>query len=223
MTNNLAIKTQSKVPANVETEADNLLATTQGHEKLLKFVKGAYKVMDDIVPLGTEFVAHASQLTFAWTRFVDGKRSEQRMGKAAEKWIPPERDELGDNDQSQWERDERGTPKDPWTFQHLLPFENLETGEVLIFATSSIGGRIATQELVREYARRVKRKGSCALPIIKLDVAQMKTKSFGDVARPHFEVTGWEDAQDVAPDLSKPNGGGDKMSVAKELDDEVPF
>jgi hypothetical protein len=51
----------------------------------------------------------------------------------------------------------------------------------------------------------------------------MKTKSFGDVARPHFEVTGWEDAQDVAPDFSKPNGGGDKMSLAKEFDDQVPF
>ena len=42
---------QSNLPADIESEADNLLATTQGHEKLLKFVKGKYKVMDDEVPV----------------------------------------------------------------------------------------------------------------------------------------------------------------------------
>ena len=57
---------QNNLPANVEEEADNLLATTQGHEKLLKFVKGKYKVMDDEVSLGTEFIVHADQLVFCW-------------------------------------------------------------------------------------------------------------------------------------------------------------
>jgi hypothetical protein len=219
MTNNLAIKTQSNLPANVEAEADNLLATTQGHEKLLKFVKGKYKVMDDEVPLGTEYVAHASQLMFCWIRFEDNKRTDRKMGRAADGFVPPKREELGDLDQSQWERDDRGAPKDPWTFQHLLPLENMETGEVMIFTTSSIGGQIATQRLVREYAQRVKRKGSRALPIIKLDVTQMKTKSFGDVARPHFEVTGWEDAPSV--DFA---ASANTINVsAKEMDDEIPF
>ena len=51
-----------------------------------------------------------------------------------------------------------GKPKDPWCFQHLLPFEHLESGEVVIFVTPSVGGMIATEELVREYARRLKRK-----------------------------------------------------------------
>src|SRR5215831_18898083 len=68
---------------NIETEADNLLATTQGHEKLLKFVKGTYKITDDIVPLGTEFVAHATQLTFSWIKFVDGKVVDHKRGRTA--------------------------------------------------------------------------------------------------------------------------------------------
>ena len=190
---------QNSLPANIEDEADALLASTQTHEKLLKFKKGKFFAMDNEVALGTEFLCHASQLVIGWIKFVNNKVADRKMGRAAEGFVPPKREELGDNDQSQWERDDRGAPKDPWTFQHLMPFENLETGELMIFTTSSIGGQIATQNLVREYAQRVKRKGSRALPIIKLDVAQMRTKSFGDVARPHFEVTGWEDAPAVSP------------------------
>jgi hypothetical protein len=187
---------QSNLPANIEAEADNLLAVTQGHERLLKFVKGEYKVMDDKVPLGTQYIAHTTQLTFAWVKFVDNKVVDKRHGKAADRFVPPKREELGDNDQSKWEiRD--GEMKDPWSFQHLLPLEDPETGEVVIFTTSSIGGQVATQELVRAYAQRVRRKGSSALPIVELAVAKLKTRKFGDVARPHFEVTGWEDTPSV--------------------------
>src|SRR5258708_37662853 len=136
-------KKPSNLPTAYEEEADALLAATEGHEKLLKFVKGKYKVRDDEVPLGTQYVAHANQLTYCWIKFVDKKVVERRHGKAAEKWAPPEREELDDNDQSKWEPGLDGEPKDPWVFQHLLPFENLETGEVLIFVTSSNGGQIA--------------------------------------------------------------------------------
>src|SRR5262249_44707450 len=89
---------------------------------------------------------------------------------------------------------------DPWCFQHLLPFEDPETGEVLIFTTSSVGGQIATEALAREWAKRLTRKGSRAMPLIKLGVTEMRTKKFGDVARPSFEITGWENT--TAPAVS---------------------
>src|SRR5262249_48932574 len=189
MTNDLT-KTQNNLPANYEEEADNLLSTTEGRDPLLKFVKGKYKIGDDEVPLGTQYVAHASQLVFCWIKFVDGKVADRRMGKAAEKWVPPERAELGDTDQSEWEVED-GKPKDPWSFQHLLPFEDMETGEVAIFVTSSIGGKIATDELVRAYARRLRRTKSRANPTISLACKQMPTKKYGDVPRPHFPVDRW--------------------------------
>src|SRR5262249_18619513 len=94
---------QRNLPANYEEEADNLLAATQGHEKLLKFVKGKYKVRDDEVPLGTQYVAHANELTYCWIKFADSKVVDRRMGKAAEGFAPPEREELDDQDQSTWE------------------------------------------------------------------------------------------------------------------------
>src|SRR5262245_34296149 len=133
MGNDLAINRNS-LPANIEDEADALLASTKSHEKILKFRKGKYFVMDNEVRAGTEFIAHASQLTLGWIKFFNNKVVERRMGRAAERFVPPERDELGDMDRSEWEfRD--GEAVDPWTFQHLLPLEHTETGEVYIFTT----------------------------------------------------------------------------------------
>ena len=209
---NAVTTTQSNLPATYEEEADNLLSTTEGRDPLLKFVKGKYKIGEDEVPLGTQYVAHAGQLTFCWIKFVDGKKVAGPMGKAAEKWVPPEREDLGDNDQSKWEVKD-GEPKDPWAFQRLLPFENLETGEVVIFTTQSDGGQIATDKLVREYARRIKRKGLRSNPIIRLGVDHFKSKRYGEIPCPDFEVTGWEDA---------PTGDG-KQTAASELNDSVPF
>jgi len=192
MSNSVTVQSQSNLLANVAVEADNILATTKSHEKLLKFKKGKYEVMDDEVRIGTEFIAHANQLMFCWIKFIGNEVVDRKMGRAAEGYNPPERNELGDTDQAQWEvRD--GELKDPWTFQHLLPFENPETGEVYVFTTSSIGGQIATEALAREWAKRIRRTGSRAMPMIRLGVTQMRTKKYGDVARPCFEVVGWED------------------------------
>jgi len=198
MSNSVTVQSRSNVPANVDEEIDNLLATTRSRETILKFKKGKYEAQDEEVPHGTEYIAHANQLVFSWVKFLGNQVVERRQGRAADRFTPPEREELGDLDQSQWElRD--GSPKDPWTFQHLLPFENPETGEVMIFTSSSIGGQIATERLAQEYAKRVRRTGSRALPIIQLGVTEMHTKKYGDVARPHFEIVGWENEVPSSP------------------------
>jgi hypothetical protein len=220
MASDMTIK-PNNLPTTYEEEADALLAATEGHEKLLKFVKGKYKVGDDEVPLGTQYIAHANQLTYCWIKFRDKKVVERRMGKAVEKWIPPERDELDDKDPATWEKGLDGKPKDPWLFQHLLPLEHLESGDLVIFTTGSVGGKIATEELVHQYARRLKRKSSRALPIVKLASKDMPTKLYGDVPRPHFEIDGWEDAPD-AP-IGAVNSGGPNSPVASEMNDEIPF
>ena len=183
---------------------------------MLKFVKGKFKVQDNEVPLGTQYIAHANQLTFCWIKFRDKKVVDRKFGKAIDRWRPPERDELDDGDQSQWETGLDGKPKDPWVFQRLLPFEHLESGEVVIFVTSSTGGKIACDELVREYARRVKRTGSRALPIVALRSKDMPTTYYGPVPRPYFEVVGHEDT----------DGKGVEVDFGKDkgpISDSIPF
>src|SRR5262249_16501125 len=138
---------QNSLPANIEDEADALLASTQTHEKLLKFKKGKFFAMEDEVALGTEFLCHASQLVTGWIKFVNNKVADRKMGRAAERFVPPERDELGDMDKSEWEyRD--GEAVDPWSYQHLLPLENPETGDVYVFTTTSTAGPLPSSPIL---------------------------------------------------------------------------
>ena len=220
MTNDVMTVTTT-LPAAHEAEVNNLLVATRDvFQKLLKFKKGKFYIQDDEVPIGTEYVAHPSQLTLCWIKFSGGEVADRRLGKAADGYRPPEREELGDRDESKWERGLDGKPKDPWSFQHLLPLENPENGEVVIFTTSSVGGARGVKELVQEWARRAK-KGSRALPIVKLATMDMNTKKYGAVPRPYFPVIAWDalPADDVKMNIADEAA----LSVASELDDDIPF
>ena len=52
---------------------------------------------------------------------------------------------------------------------------------------------ILAAALSKRFKLLVAESGSRALPIVRLAVTQMKTRKYGDVARPCFEVVGWED------------------------------
>jgi hypothetical protein len=220
MTNDVVTVTTT-LPAAHETEVNNLLGATKDvHQKLLKFKKGKFYIQDEEVPIGTEYVAHPSQLTLCWIKFSGGQVVDRRLGKAADGYRPPEREELGDLDESKWESGLDGKPKNPWSFQHLLPLEHPETGELVIFTTSSVGGEIGVKELVRAWAQRAK-KGSRALPIVKLATMDMNTRKYGAVPRPYFPVIAWDapPADDVKMNIADDAA----LSVAGELDDDIPF
>jgi hypothetical protein len=206
------------LPAVYEQEADNILAASKkdcSFEKLLKFKKGKYFISEDEVPLGTQYVAHANQWTFCWIKFVDKKVAERRMFKVSDGIAPPEREELDDNDQSSWEIGLDGKPKDPWSLQYLLPLENFENGEIVIFTSATAGGRMSIAELSQAWSRHVKR-GSRAMPIVKLSVDNFTSKKFGAVQRPLFEITGWDEAPASGVEIAPP-------TAASELNDEIPF
>jgi hypothetical protein len=63
MANITEVKTQTEnVAAARGTEIDNILGAAQedaGFAKLLKFKKGEYFIGEELVPLGTEYIAHA--------------------------------------------------------------------------------------------------------------------------------------------------------------------
>lgn len=175
--------------------------------RLLKFTKGHYYVGDDEVAAGREYVAHVNQLARGWVKFEDGKVVEQKLGKIADGFEPAAREELGDTDSDQWEVDSSGNPRDPWVLQYYLPFEDLETGEVVVFVTSSHGGRGAIGKLCNVFARNVD-KGS---PQIRLGVSAYKHREYGRIETPEFPVVSWT------------GGADDPKTLANELNDEVPF
>jgi hypothetical protein len=153
---------------------------------LLKFVKGNYKIGDDVVPLNTEFTALMADVAQNWVRFEDGKRTHSLLYKLADGFEPCKREELGDPE-STWKWDRFGKPKDPWTLQWLLPLQSVETEEAAIFTTDSTGGSQAVKALIKEFNPR---RNTGSLPIIAVK-SRSYTNEYGIQHAPVFAVIGW--------------------------------
>jgi hypothetical protein len=182
--------------------------------KLLKFSKGHYLVGTEEIPVGQEFVAHVEHWTRGWVKFKRGELVERKVGRVADGFVVPQREELDDNDSSTWETDTRGEPQDPWSAQSYLPLED-ETGEILTFVSGSVGGRQAVSRLAGRAARQMATMG---LPIIKLGIESYKHPNYGRIDKPDFQIIGW----------TNPNPKPEVVQLVAEknhaeLDDAIPF
>lgn len=199
--------------ANIETAARE----DAGFEKILKFKKGEFFIGEEEIELGTEFLAHTVGWVKCWIKFVDGEVAERKLYRVAFGETPPPREDLDCRDEDEWPAGLDDKPADPWVFQYLLPLEDLKNGEVVIFVTSSFGGKRAIADLCDAYAKRTK-KTRCGQPIVKLAKADFVTKKFGKVPRPQFEIIGW-DQQEAAGDLEVIP----PASSEDEFRDEIPY
>jgi hypothetical protein len=210
---NVAVQHSSEVE-NLRTAAQN----DAGFEKILKFKKGEYFIGKEEVALGTKYLAHVVGWTKCWIKFVDGEVAQRKLYRVALGEKPPEREDLDDFDNKEiWPEGLDGEPADPWVYQYLLPLENMSNGEVIIFVTSSFGGKRAVAELCDAYAKRTKKTG-CGQPIIKLATTVIPTTKYGKVPRPLFEAVGW-DEQEATGDMEviPPPTSED------DFRDEIPF
>jgi hypothetical protein len=211
-----------------DTEIENISRTAQddgGFEKILKFNKGTYAIGDEEIAVGAEFVAHVPAWTKCWIKFRDGKVVERKLYRVAAGEQPVEREELDDRDSKTWPDGLDGKPSDAWVLQNLLPLENLETNEVIIFASPSTGGKISIGDLSRLYTRRARKVANCGLPIIKLAVSSFPSPKFGKVSRPHFEIVGWDEpSADSDIEVMPPTTPTTPTTSSKnEFDDSIPF
>jgi hypothetical protein len=182
--------------------------------KILKFAKGKYFCGEAEVPLGSEFVAHVDQIARGWSRFIDKKVSDRRIGKLADRFAVPRREELGDLDESKWERASNGEPRDPWALQWYLPLVALGTDELSTFITGSNGGDGAIRTLCGAYGRRL---AVGALPIVALKSVSYRHSEFGMIDKPAFEIVDW-DGDTVVPQIAPAAGARNA-----EMDDDIPF
>jgi hypothetical protein len=198
----------------IETTANRFLEVaheTQANLKLLKFTKGKYFIGDDDVT-GCEYIAYVDQMARGYVKFVDGKVTEQRVGKVADGFKVPARQELGDNDETLWEKDSTGKPRDPWSYQFYIPMSNVETGDTAVFVTSSHGGKGAVGRLSDIYAKNI-RNGR---PIIKLAVESYRHTTFGRIETPNFMLVSW--------DQGAVNSEIDVVATTRnDMDDDIPF
>ena len=211
---------QTNLPANISDEARAIAKAaneTASFDKLLKFKKGKYFCDNEEVPLGTEYTAHCVGWTKCWIKFRDKKVADRKMFRVAENIPIPKREELDDQDQSTWEMGLDGNkPSDPWTLQYLLPLETAE-GDLVIFVTSSSGGTRAVSDLCKQYARRLTRTGISAQPVVRLCSSSFTSKKFGEVARPSFDIAGWDSEHEGIRVINAPD------TLSEELNDAIPF
>ena len=211
-------QTSREVAVQHSAEIENLRAAARqdaGFERILKFKKGEYSIAEEPVALGTEYLAHTTAWTKSWIKFVDGEVAERKMFRVSLGEKPPEREDLDDPDLI-GKKDSDGMSADPWVFQYLLPLEDMASGEVVIFCTSSFGGKRAIADLCSAYTTRTKKTG-CGQPIVRLATAEMPTKKFGKVPRPLFEIVRWDDAENI--ELIEPS----PPTLRSDLNDEIPF
>jgi hypothetical protein len=120
-----------------------------------------------------------------------------------------------------------GEPECPWKYTLYIQGLKVGTGEAVTFATSTIGGRVAVDELTDQIQsmRRLGRAG--ALPIIELCTKMMPTKKFGNRPRPWFKIVGWKFPQRAAEPLKQVETLNSADAVgepdANVFDDSVNF
>ena len=167
--------------------------------QLLKFSKGDWLTGEDNEELeaGTKLVAVMDQLLVGWVKWVGNKPEQQSMGLLIEGYQPPRRDVLGDTDDTTWEVDDRGQPRDPWQFTNYVvmkdPGAKMDPNSMYTFATSSRGGISAVAQLCQVYGKMMRERPE-EYPIVALKTSSYDhpKKEFGRIKVPVLEVVGWE-------------------------------
>jgi hypothetical protein len=198
--------------------------------ELLKFSKGDFIAGEDgrDIKAGTVFTANLDELMAGYIKWENAKPVEHRMVRVADGVTPPTRSTLGDTDESKWEKDDRGEPRDPWQFTNYLPLMSTE-GDLFTFVTSSRGGIGAVGQLARTYARH-RRNSPNVHPLITLDVGSYEhsNKAFGKIKFPQFNPVGWELKEGfnkalTAAGYSVAEPPPAEKDPADEMSDDIPF
>ena len=152
---------------------------------------------DELIPLGTRFIANMPGLRVGWKRWAAGRVTDDLLELLADGVPPRRRSDLGDLDQGLWELDDRKQPRDPWQFTNELVLRGLETGDEFVFATSSKGGLGAVGELCKAYGRLYRQKPGL-LPVIELQADHYTHKTFGKTYYPVLKLVDWIAETDAA-------------------------
>lgn len=202
----------SNLPAKPEGDYFiNEARVDAGMGRILSFNKGDYFIDGTQIPIDTEYVVYCGEWIKQWIKFGNNSVEDRKVYHVSRGESVPIRETLGDLDQSKWLPGFDGKPKDPWVLQYLVPFESVGNNEIVVFRTSSWGGRRAVGDLMMAYGHRARREGGN--PLVKLAVAHIQSKKFGRIARPDFPIMGWsgEDRDFVMP------------AIKEEMEDSIPF
>jgi hypothetical protein len=117
--------------------------------------------------------------------------------------------------QDTWELGVDGKPRPPWQKQSILYLLDPRDAGLFTFVSSTIGARIAVENLKSKVQWMRSLRGESVVPLVKLTSAPMKT-AFGSRQRPEFEVVEWRDlSASTEQTVAEP-------STAEALNDAIP-
>jgi hypothetical protein len=107
--------------------------------------------------------------------------------------------------ESKWETNElTGEPRPPWQLSHVVYLLDSATAEKFTYLNSTIGARIAVENLRDKVKWMRAMRGERVVPIVELSTAPMKTR-FGQKVRPDFKIASWvELGVDIKPIAEQP-------------------
>jgi hypothetical protein len=202
---------------------------------------------------GKRLAATPVDVMVGWQRIEKGKPPLYVLGRIADGYIPPPREELGDNEEYLWPNN-----KDPWTSATWLPFWNPETREVLVFHAANDGSKDAAANLTQAYVDHCETRPNEINfdPLIELSADSYESKHGRRIFFPIFEIVDWIErpaavrrivpppvkqlelaatplAADPVPATTTPTERDQrepavpkakpKRSAKSDMDDEIPF
>jgi hypothetical protein len=181
--------TQDIVNAYLDTVAP---AGLYGRE--ITFKEGIFTTRDDGEGIRESrvFVALMDQVAVGLIHFHGkGNPPDVHMALIYDGQLPPDRDSLGETDESQWETGLSGKPEDPWCRQNYLPMEDPETKEAFTLVNRTVTGIRAIGNLMRHY-ERLRKSHPDTYPLINLKVGGFnhRDERVGWVPTPNLTVVG---------------------------------
>jgi hypothetical protein len=182
------------------------------------------------IPADAIFVANLDEGYRGMVRWFSGKPVEYQIGRIADGFKMPLRDELGYDDQSKWDTDANGEPRDPWQPTYRLVMKDV-AGELVTFVGSSWGARRGLQQLYGRFDQE--RKGPGLWPVVKPETEHRQNKRYGVIPEPRFNIVGWcawdgklklkaiaKGKPEITDDDPRTMVG---QSIAGQIDDSIPF
>jgi hypothetical protein len=126
-------------------------------------------------------------------------------------------------DEKDWPLDLNGKPAHPWRWTRFLYLLDVKTGEISTFSSSTIGGRVAIDEL-RDQISFMRKARADAIPIVALASKDMATQFGSAKPRPYFRICGWKTRTDVTPQMqiTGPKETFAAPTTKEILHDEIP-
>ena len=118
----------------------------------------------------------------------EAKVPAYQIGRVADGYQPPPREQLGDLNEFHWENG-----KDPWVRIDLLPFWDVESREVLLFSAANQGSRNAVAHLVAAYINNaeVHPEDLTKVPLVELETDSYLNKHGKRIFTPIFAIIDW--------------------------------